>query len=718
MRPVLVVAVFLVLAGAAQAAPPRVADLFSEVPDARVRTGILIDRVLPFAGASALDGGPDAPQVTASRWRQLHRELRRSGASSLGTLDPPAAGTVPIGVLDFAVDRIRAEARVGRDVLVRGDRVELGDDALERADVFAAAALVDRSLQGETVVFDFDPRWRFGRDDVVRWEFDAGDGRGWRDVEGATRVTAHYASVGPKALALRGTTATGAQRWARFAFEVVALTVPAPDDTIQVTASVPFAGGTASGEAYVYLAPGHTDVVQPIVFVEGLDLDGSLGRDELYLLLNTENLLEDFRALGYDAIVLNFDDATTYVQRNGLLVAALVQEIQSRIGPTTRFTLAGASMGGVCSRYALAWMEDQGLAHRVDLLLTFDSPHRGANIPLGLQFWVDFFRDESGEAEELANLLDRPAARQLLVYHYRALGTGGFADPLRAGLLADLAALGDYPVQPRLVAVANGSGAGNGLAFGPGQQILRWEYGSFVTSITGNVWAVGDGPSTRIFDGEIRAFLIPISSREISITGSQAFDNAPGGTRPSMQQAGDVDAPFGDIVALHVAHDFVPTVSALDLPDGDLFLDLATLADPAAASPFDAVYAPTSNQEHVLVTAENAVWFRAEVLGVATDAPAAATRSLRLEAPRPNPFNPTTTLGFRVARSGPVTLSIHDLRGRRGPPHWSTDVRSAGEHDVVWRGRDDTGSRVASGVYLVRLEQGAEVVAGRVVLVE
>lgn len=688
--------------------------LFVGLDDEIVPSGILLDRALPLAALPELDGRAGAPVVDRTRWRQAYFELRRAGASDLAPWTSwwddatKASSTVPVGVLDFAVERLR-----GTDGLVReGDRVRVTADAVESARVFAAAALVERGYDAR-VTFDLGEGWRHG--DVAKTlEFDAADGLGWRRVPADGRVDVVYATTGERVLSLR--TTGDDVRTARFSFEVVALAVPAPEDTIRVVSPVAFEGEFAAGDAYVYLAPGRTAIEQPLIFVEGLDLDDTLGRDELYMLLNGENLLEDFRAMGYDVLVLNFDDGTTYVQSNGLLVAELVQEVQRRIAPTTRFTLAGASMGGVCSRYALAWLEEQGIEHRVDLFVAFDAPHRGANIPIGLQFWVDFFRDESAEAEFLASRLDRPAPRQLLVYHYRAEGSAGFADPLRAELEADLAFLGGYPSQPRRVAVANGSGVGIPQSYGPGQQLLAWEHSSFLVGVTGNVWAVGDGPTTRVFEGEIRAFLIPISGRNVNVTGTEPYDNAPGGTRASMQQAADVDAPYGDIVALHPAHDFIPTVSALDLPGVGILEDVSSLSDPAALSPFDAVYAPTDDQEHVLLTAENAAWFRAEVLGVSTDVPDAVRSGLRLVGARPNPFNPRTTIEYAVDGGGAVRLAVYDLRGR----HVRTLVegaRDAGRHRSTWDGRDADGSAVASGVYLLRLDQGPASVSGRIVLV-
>lgn len=68
----------------------------------------------------------------------------------------------------------------------------------------------------------------------------------------------------------------------------------------------------------------------------------------------------------------------------------------------------------------------------------------------------------------------------------------------------------------------------------------------------------------------------------------------------------------------------------------------------------------------------------------------------------PNPFNPWTALTFRLRETGPVELSIFGIGGElvrtlvSGP-------RGAGEHRVVWNGRDDRGEPAASGIYFARL---------------
>ncbi|MDP7021765.1 MAG: CapA family protein [Candidatus Krumholzibacteria bacterium] len=80
--------------------------------------------------------------------------------------------------------------------------------------------------------------------------------------------------------------------------------------------------------------------------------------------------------------------------------------------------------------------------------------------------------------------------------------------------------------------------------------------------------------------------------------------------------------------------------------------------------------------------------------------PARAT----LLAPWPNPFNPQTRLRLKIPEGGGrVDLSIHDVRGRRILDlHQGT--LEGGSHDFLWTGRDKSGRRLPSGIYLARLK--------------
>lgn len=89
----------------------------------------------------------------------------------------------------------------------------------------------------------------------------------------------------------------------------------------------------------------------------------------------------------------------------------------------------------------------------------------------------------------------------------------------------------------------------------------------------------------------------------------------------------------------------------------------------------------------------------------------------RLMGAFPNPFNPQTTIKFTMASPQRATIAIYDLTGRRIAV-LTDNLENAGEHAVVWNGRDATGCNLPSGTYFVRLQTGSGVDARKITLVE
>lgn len=83
----------------------------------------------------------------------------------------------------------------------------------------------------------------------------------------------------------------------------------------------------------------------------------------------------------------------------------------------------------------------------------------------------------------------------------------------------------------------------------------------------------------------------------------------------------------------------------------------------------------------------------------------------------PNPFNPETTLSFSLGQPQRVKLAIYNLKGQLVRTLADSDFGS-GEHHLVWNGLDDAGRAVGSGIYLYRLENGAESLTRRMALVK
>jgi C1A family cysteine protease len=84
----------------------------------------------------------------------------------------------------------------------------------------------------------------------------------------------------------------------------------------------------------------------------------------------------------------------------------------------------------------------------------------------------------------------------------------------------------------------------------------------------------------------------------------------------------------------------------------------------------------------------------------------------------PNPFNPKTAIRYTVpAPGGAVRLTVYDLRGRKVRT-LVDENKGAGDYLAVWRGRDDGGRELGSGVYFYRMEIGDYRVERKMVLLK
>ena len=68
----------------------------------------------------------------------------------------------------------------------------------------------------------------------------------------------------------------------------------------------------------------------------------------------------------------------------------------------------------------------------------------------------------------------------------------------------------------------------------------------------------------------------------------------------------------------------------------------------------------------------------------------------------PNPFNPTTTIGFSINDPGRVTLTIYNMKGQMVKTLVDANmVRD--NHTVIWNGTDNNNSKVTSGIYFYKM---------------
>jgi hypothetical protein len=267
----------------------------------------------------------------------------------------------------------------------------------------------------------------------------------------------------------------------------------------------------------------------------------------------------------------------------------------------TPLTVGGFSMGGIVTRYALARMERQRMDHRTAVYFSYDSPHRGASIPVGVQAFSHFIPFPN----DFARQMDSPAARQMLWRHYdKDTGKIGVA-PERTEFLAELERVGNWPQIPRLIGVANGRADGIGLPDVPtGEVALRID--RIYPGTTFYTQAQGDDVTAAYLN---RRF--PKAEKTITTSGFPELDGAPGGTLHTYKILADAMKKLGGKTDLrHEEVCFVPSVSAVAIRDietqGDLYANIGEL--PSEESELHDYLCSDETTAHTTITADLATW--------------------------------------------------------------------------------------------------------------
>lgn len=189
---------------------------------------------------------------------------------------------------------------------------------------------------------------------------------------------------------------------------------------------------------------------------------------------------------GFDVWTVDWHDPLTYIEDNaGVLIDILdalnfpfpaglgppIWGFSDGLKPGEKLVLVGQSMGGLISRYALCYL-DTHLAHPCDLFLSVDSPQEGANIPIGLQRVAKYLDNlpsnytagfDTAALAEVLDSMNSISAKQMLLLHVDRANSVGMSHAVeRDHFLALLAAVGDWPTNPklRMAAIANGRGDG------------------------------------------------------------------------------------------------------------------------------------------------------------------------------------------------------------------------------------------------------------------
>ena len=406
-----------------------------------------------------------------------------------------------------------------------------------------------------------------------------------------------------------------------------------------------FEGHSYKADAFTLLSEDQV-FDRPFIFVEGIDFslthsqyaNGDFGwcqflgldAENYPMLSGAEQLYQELRNRGYDIILLDFYDGAADIRGNAQALKRLIQLCNLYKVGSEQLIVSGASMGGQVARIALSELEREGIPHCAGAYISMDSPHLGANIPLGLQAGLWFLSSFSADAEAFVwEALDRPAAQQLLIYQW--LDSEGNVDqPWKREEYMNYLESMPFPSQTLNVAIANGNVLGHpiddvsnhpylleencdGFAILPGNEFqlrlsaLPGDLNHSANSETHVV--IGDAIYTEtnfqwnniVFEQHHEIMKVPRELLEL--------DYAAGGFRQSVEQLVDVlnetstftnncgEIQSDQFVSLH---NFVPAYSAWAIDTThNANIAVAQIQNPQI-TPFDRVYGCyNSNEPHV-----------------------------------------------------------------------------------------------------------------------
>lgn len=414
-------------------------------------------------------------------------------------------------------------------------------------------------------------------------------------------------------------------------------------------------------------------VRRPVIFIDGFDptnnrMVGDIYKDYINVRVNRNGdpntLFGDYMLDNgnadpnddFEFIILDFKHGNDLLERNALTLVALIVRLNQTYGSNylQDITLIGPSMGSLIAQYALAYMERNNIPHRVRTYISFDGAHQGANVPIGLQYYVEYItkrgilKNVKTIREGMYNGL---AARQMLAHHQSANSEFPAPDALRNQFLQNLTAAGEYPQLSRKVALINGAGNGtlnpdHGANTGLLDiEIMRkgWKsiWGLCNDNICKKIKWIG---RTATNSGTNRTaemwtasplynvlFWVPLGKKNYytqAAWSNSSHDNAPGGLFGELfSQDYETHMTFlakeliylltGDKPTFDInLNNFtmMPSYSAADIryPNKNLYQRI----DQCPPTPFDHIYAPTVNEQHVYVSEQGSVWFENEARGI------------------------------------------------------------------------------------------------------
>ena len=98
-------------------------------------------------------------------------------------------------------------------------------------------------------------------------------------------------------------------------------------------------------------------------------------------------------------------------------------------------------------------------------------------------------------------------------------------------------------------------------------------------------------------------------------------------------------------------------------------------------------------------------------------APAALPKKIALSQAYPNPFNPATTISYRLMEANHVRVDIYDMLGNKVRTLVS-QTQNAGTKSYQWNATNDLGQSVSAGMYIYTIQAGDFIQSKKMVLLK
>ncbi|MBT8256938.1 MAG: T9SS type A sorting domain-containing protein [Bacteroidia bacterium] len=751
-------------------------DLFSELDKSEMTTDILFNHALSFSKIAT----PEHDMFSTNNFFQGYNELAAADKNyrfkDFKELKDAAAksrltGIIPIGLVYSEFEVINNVAFENGDVFMANGK--LRKSAVSENPIFEikqklfAAPFRDR-LKHRSLNFVLDGEFFVNttQDRITDIRIDFDDGNGLRKVEIGQVISVNYSSSGTKELVFKIILESDDIFSSKSSIEIKSDPVINGSREAQISFVSSYTPDlSAYGESVSYPGEGEYEIFldtdngvldKPIIAVDGFDPGDGRTIIDIYNSLSyigtggSQNFADDLRSQGFDIVILNFpvytraadmaviDGGTDFIERNALLLVELINIINTSKTGSEQNVIIGPSMGGLISRYGLSYMENQSLSHDTRLFLSFDSPHRGANVPIGLQHMINYLAFGLG-ANNIVELQDfingfakSTAARQMLVDHLESHLLGGSLVDFDPALVLPaqhpwktifdtnvngLTANG-FPQTTRNVAIINGSGIGNpypdklGGDVTPGFNLLDDSFTidagtSTVANLEINYTPATASGSQLVSSIAITAFGFPIlsaSANSQAFSYSDGIDAASGGLYEMSLIGGTGTGVTNDFInALNGEFfNFIPSISSIALEitangEIDWYHDInigsgsppMAPADVIDSTPFINWYMPDNNEEHIDLTDQGVAFALSEIIPETLSEGNLDPHTIRL---LKNPIDDYISLSSSILIEK-SKLSLYDLSGRQ------VILKDLGS----WQSRKDIKIDLSSGIYIMEL---------------